>query len=126
MEKGKKIIAGVFCFLLIALSCSRSEGYQEIKIPSSPVLIEKFSWAVCNTTNMHMYSEPDDSSQIISTIWKASIMEILSRSPKQETKYGQEAFWFRVRYNEFEGWVFGAFLQFVPTRGQAVALSRGM
>jgi hypothetical protein len=121
------IIAFVLYGIIISnfYSCTKSGTYEAIEAPSSPILTEKYSWAVCNTTNMHMYTEPDKKSEILSTIWKASIVEILSRSPKSEVVNEKEQFWYRVRYNELEGWVFGSFLHFVPTYEKAIAVSRG-
>ncbi|MBN1649572.1 MAG: SH3 domain-containing protein [Spirochaetales bacterium] len=125
MIRNITLLCGCTLFFTV-FSCSRTPKYPEIIPPSSPVLIEKYNWAVCNTTNMHMYSMPDEKSAILGTIWKASVIEILSRSPKLETKNGKDAYWFRIRYNDLIGWVFGSFLKFTDTYDQAVSSSRGM
>lgn len=124
-----KIKSSIFLVIILILSgfsCSKGDSFQEIKLPSSSILTERQSWAVCVSTHVRMRYRPDVNSDIINTVWKGAVVEIIARSINKSEINGVKDFWYKARYNTIIGWVFGTYVKFYSEYDSAVNASRGL
>ncbi len=123
------IKSSFFLSVILSLSlysCVRNNSIEDIKLPPSSILAERQSWAVCASTHVRMHSSPDEKSDIINTIWKGSVVEIIARSINNSEINGKEDFWYKAKYNTIVGWIFGGYVNFYSSYDSAETASRGL
>lgn len=101
----------VLVFLsLLLFSCSGNEGVQEIELPPTPVLGIQTSWAVITSSHLRLRERPTQDSSAIITLWRGSVLEIVSKRNRKETVEGLSDYWYQINYDGLQGWVFGGYL----------------
>lgn len=112
------VLLGIFvaCF---DLSCARIEEIGEIELPVTPVLTVENNWAVIVSSHLRLRDAPSTDSAAIATLWKGSVLEILSKTNLLEMVDDLAGFWYRISYDGLNGWVFGPYLLLYDSQAMA-------
>lgn len=104
-----------FCFLLVLglISCGSNDkpGSDENSLPKKDSLIPKAkvdTMLIIKGTNVNMRVSPDLKAVRIKQLTTNDTCKILEKG-KQETINEATDFWYKVRFKNKEGWIFGAF-----------------
>ncbi len=114
-----------FIILVLALSlasvvsCSRSRGTERVILPPTPVLSIRSTWAVVKSPLLRVRQDPSNQSTVLSHIRLGAIVEVLTKSDKEESLENESDFWYRVDYQGLKGWVFGTYIEIFDSRTKA-------
>ena len=101
------------------VSCNRSGGTERVILPPTPVLSIRSTWAVVKSPLLRVRGEPSNQATVLSHIRMGAIVEVLTKSDKEETLESESAFWYRIDYQGLKGWVFGTYLEIFDSRSKA-------
>lgn len=101
------------------VSCNRSGGTERVILPPTPVLSIRSTWAVVKSPLLRVREEPSNQATVLSHIRMGAIVEVLTKSDKEETLESESAFWYRVDYQGLKGWVFGIYIEIFDSRSKA-------
>jgi uncharacterized protein YgiM (DUF1202 family) len=115
------IVAGVFIALAIGslASCGRSRATERVSLPPTPVLSIRSTWAVVKSPLLRVREEPTNQSVVLSHIRLGAVLEVLTKSDREETVENEPAFWYRIDYQGLKGWVFGSYIEIFDSRTKA-------
>jgi SH3 domain-containing protein len=119
-------IALCCAFAAVLASCGRSGSAEKVSLPPTPVLSIRSTWAVVKSPLLRVRDQPSSQGTLLSHIRLGAVMEILSRSDKEDTIENETAYWFRIDYQGLKGWVFGAYVEVFETRDKADAYAAGL
>lgn len=129
-------IAGFVSFRLSLLSimlviglvgCSdKSEESGELALPETAVLDVESSWAVITSSHLRLREQPDVEARIVTTLWRGYVLEVLAKQNESAVLEGETDFWYHVRYDGLQGWVFGAYLSLHTSRNAALAAGENL
>ena len=111
--------AGALAVLALLASCGRSGSAERVSLPPTPVLSIRSTWAVVKSPLLRVRDEPSSQSTVLSHIRLGAVMEVLSRSDKEDTVENESAYWYRIDYQGLKGWVFGAYVEMFDARDKA-------
>jgi uncharacterized protein YgiM (DUF1202 family) len=113
----KKYYIIIFAILVIIslFSCKRKEDIIVVDLPPVQVLEQRTNFAVIMSTHLRLRTEPTVNSRAITTLWRGYILEVISRSNRMDNVAGNDDFWYQISYGGLRGWVFGAYIQLVPS-----------
>jgi uncharacterized protein YgiM (DUF1202 family) len=101
------------------VSCSRSGGTERVILPPTPVLSIRSTWAVVKSPLLRVRQDPSNQATVLSHIRLGAIVEVLTKSDKEDTLENESAFWYRVDYQGLKGWVFGSYIEIFDSRTKA-------
>jgi uncharacterized protein YgiM (DUF1202 family) len=101
------------------VSCSRSGGTERVILPPTPVLSIRSTWAVVKSPLLRVREEPSNQATVLSHIRMGALVEVLTKSDKEETLESESAFWYRIDYQGLKGWVFGTYIEIFDSRSKA-------
>lgn len=107
--------------LASAVSCGRGGSAERVTLPPTPVLSVRSSWAVVKSPLLRVRDQPSSQSTVLSHIRLGAVMEILTRSDKEDTVENETAYWYRIDYKGLKGWVFGSYVEMFDSRTKADA-----
>lgn len=107
-------------FLLVLGACSREEPFQEVELPVTPVLTLRAGWAVASVPYTPVVSTPSFDAAIEGHLRRGEIVEVVAKTNYSVLREGEEYFWFQVRGQGVEGWIYGSQLILTASREQAV------
>ena len=122
---GRKRHAPLLLVLAVALaagalvSCGRSGATERVSLPPTPVLSIRSTWAVVKSPLLRVREEPTNQSVVLSHIRLGAVIEVLTKSDKEETVENEPAFWYRIDYQGLKGWVFGTYIEIFDSRSKA-------
>jgi uncharacterized protein YgiM (DUF1202 family) len=120
--KGVKASALVLAALAVPLllaACGRSGGTERVVLPPTPVLSIRSTWAVVKSPLLRVREEPGSQSTLLSHIRMGAVMEVLTKSDKEDTVEEESAYWYRIDYQGLKGWVFGTYIELFDSRSKA-------
>jgi uncharacterized protein YgiM (DUF1202 family) len=109
----------VVLFASSASSCARSASSERLILPPTPVLSIRKTWAVVKSPLLRVREDSTNQSTVLSHIRMGAVMEVLTRSDKQDTVENETAYWYRIDYQGLKGWVFGTYIEIFDTRAKA-------
>ena len=109
------VVAGA----LIPLSCDAPEEIVSIELPTTPALVMQTSWAVITSSHLRLRDRPSTDSTAVATLWRGSVLEIVSKTGSKEIVEDEEDLWYQINYDGLAGWVFGAYLSTFESKAQA-------
>jgi uncharacterized protein YgiM (DUF1202 family) len=110
----------VIVLAVVALgSCGRSGATERVSLPPTPVLSIRSTWAVVKSPLLRVREEPTNQSVVLSHIRMGAVIEVLTKSDKEETVENEPAFWYRIDYQGLKGWVFGTYIEIFDSRSKA-------
>ena len=112
------ILAALLCPLLL-LCCGRSGGTERVNLPATPVLSIRSTWAVVKSPLLRVRQEPSGQSIVLSHVRMGSLVEVLTKSDKEDTVENETAYWYRVDYQGLKGWVFSSYIEIFDSRSKA-------
>ena len=68
---------------------------------------------------LRVRQDPSNQATVLSHIRLGAIVEVLTRSDKEESVENESAFWYRVDYQGLKGWVFGTYIEIFDSRTKA-------
>lgn len=104
---------------LTFVSCSRSGGTERVILPPTPVLSIRSTWAVVKSPLLRVRQDPSNQATVLSHIRLGAIVEVLTKSDKEDSVENESAFWYRVDYQGLKGWVFGSYIEIFDSRSKA-------
>ena len=112
------ILAALLCPLFL-LSCGRSGATERVRLPATPVLTIRSTWAVVKSPLLRVRQEPSSQSIVLSHVRMGSLVEVLTKSDKEDTVENTTAYWYRVNYQGLKGWVFSSYIEIFDSRSKA-------
>ena len=107
--------------------CDRERATPvEINLPSTPVLAIDTSWAVITSSHLRLREQPEEASRIVTTLWRGYVLEVVSKQDHQTEVEGATDYWYQINFGGLQGWVFGAYLAFYPSREAAEAAGESL
>ncbi|MBO7094381.1 MAG: SH3 domain-containing protein [Spirochaetia bacterium] len=106
----RKILLMISVFLVLA-GCkggSRNAEFPDIRLPLSSDLVTSYSYGTPKGDYLRVKENPDQGSKSLDMLWHGNIFEIFTKTGDKEMIDGQEDFWYMIRFEGIEGWVFGA------------------
>lgn len=110
---------------LFSLSC-KSEEKQAIGIdlPPTAVLAKRTRYALIVSSHLRLRTKPEVGAPVKETLWKGAVLEVVSKASQRMVVENQENYWYQVRYDGLQGYVFGAYLNFFTSREAAEDAAR--
>ena len=105
--------------LISFVSCGRSRGTERVILPPTPVLSIRSTWAVVKSPLLRVRQDPSNQATVLSHIRLGAVVEVLTKSDKEESLENESAFWYRVDYQGLKGWVFGTYIEIFDSRTKA-------
>lgn len=104
------------------LSCSSdTPDISPLVLPATPVLSLEVNWAVITSSHLRLREQPAVSAQVVTTLWRGYVLEVLSKQDRREEIEGSSDYWYQVRFGGLQGWVFGSYLNFYTSNEAAAA-----
>ena len=113
------IILALSASLTSLVTCSRSGGTERVILPPTPVLSIRSTWAVVKSPLLRVRQDPSNQATVLSHIRLGAIVEVLTKSDKEESLENESAFWYRIDYQGLKGWVFGTYIEIFDSRAKA-------
>jgi hypothetical protein len=104
---------------LILASCGRSAGSERVVLPPTPVLSIRSTWAVVKSPLLRVREQPSNQATVLSHIRLGAVMEVLTKSDKEDSVEDESSFWYRIDYQGLKGWVFGTYIEIFDSRSKA-------
>ncbi|MBO7048185.1 MAG: SH3 domain-containing protein [Spirochaetia bacterium] len=106
----RKILLMISVFLVLAgcKGSSRNAEFPDIRLPLSSDLVTSYSYGTPKGDYLRVKENPDQGSKSLDMLWHGNIFEIFTKTGDKEMIDGQEDFWYMIRFEGIEGWVFGA------------------
>ena len=98
----------VFLALAGCRGGSRNAEFPDIRLPLTSDLVTSFSYGTPKGDYLRVRENPDQGSRSIHMLWHGNIFEIFTKTGDKEVIDGKEDFWYMIRSDGIEGWVFGA------------------
>lgn len=105
--------------LIVLVSCGRSARTERVILPPTPVLSIRSTWAVVKSPLLRVRDEPSNQATVLSHIRMGAVVEVLTKSDKEDTVENEAAFWYRIDYQGLKGWVFGSNIEIFDSRSKA-------
>lgn len=114
-------VAIPFCFYV----CNDSDSVRIPIIELPEIKNEQFGqqWLVVNSPILRMRQQPAVSARLVTTLVRGSILEVKRRSIAKTSVENQEDYWYQVAFDNFEGWIFGAYVEIFPNYQMAESAS---
>jgi uncharacterized protein YgiM (DUF1202 family) len=109
----------VMSLLIVLVSCGRSARTERVILPPTPVLSIRSTWAVVKSPLLRVRDEPSNQATVLSHIRMGAVVEVLTKSDKEDTVENEAAFWYRIDYQGLKGWVFGSNIEIFDSRSKA-------
>lgn len=101
----------IFSLFLIICSCSKDKNTSEfpaIRLPVTSDLVTSYSYGTPKGDFIRVKETPDQDSHSIEMLWHGNIFEIFTKTGDKEVVDDKVDFWYMIRYEGVQGWVFGA------------------
>jgi hypothetical protein len=106
--------------LLVTLAgCGRTGSTDRVALPPTPVLSIRSTWAVVKSPLLRVRESSSSQATVLSHIRMGAVMEVLTKSDKEDTVEEDTAYWYRVDYQGLKGWVFGSYIEIFDSRAKA-------
>ena len=102
------LIFSVFLALSGCSKAKRTSEFPDIRLPLSSDLVTSLSYGSPKGDFIRVRENPDRDSKAITMLWHGNIFEIFTKTGDSEVIDGIEDFWYMIKYEGIEGWVFGA------------------
>lgn len=123
VERVRPLVLILLCFAVV-YGCSREPAIKAVDLPSTPELTLRTSWGVITADFLRLRAAASEDSEPLTTLWRGSILEIISRSAvKGDGPQGQD-YWYQVRHGGVQGWVYGGYLSLYVSREKAEATAK--
>ena len=116
------VAAGILAVVLLlpaVASCSRGGSSERVTLPPTAVLSIRKTWAVVRSPLLRVRDDSTSQSTVLSHIRMGAVMEVLTRSDKEDTVENETAYWYRIDFQGLKGWVFGSYIEIFDTRAKA-------
>ena len=117
--KGPALVLAALLCPLFLLCCGGSGGTERVTLPATPVLSIRSTWAVVKSPLLRVRQEPSNQSIVLSHVRMGSLVEVLTKSDKEDTVENETAWWYRVDYQGLKGWVFSSYIEIFDSRSKA-------
>jgi len=119
--------AVLFAAVLAGLAaCGRSGSSERVTLPPTPVLSIRSTWAVVKSPLLRVRDSSSNQGTVLSHIRMGAVMEVLTRSDREDTVENETSYWYRIDYQGLKGWVFGSYLELFDTRSKADKFSASL
>ena len=124
----RRAAVAVLCSAALAgfAACGRSGSSERVTLPPTPVLSIRSTWAVVKSPLLRVRDAASNQATVLSHIRMGAVMEVLTRSDKEDTVENETAYWFRIDYQGLKGWVFGPYIELFDTRAKADKFSASL
>ena len=102
------LIFSVFLALAGCSKASRNSAFPEIRLPLTSDLVTSYSYGAPKGDFIRVRENPDQESKALEMLWKGNIFEIFTKTGDKEVVGDKEDYWYMIRYEGIQGWVFGA------------------
>jgi hypothetical protein len=117
------LVFAAFAMALVLSSCGKSGSSERVSLPPTPVLSINSTWAVVKSPLLRVREQPSNQATVLSHIRMGAVMEVLTKSDKEDTVESETAYWFRIDYQGLKGWVFGSYIEIFDARAKADTFS---
>ncbi len=96
----------VLLSFILFVSCQNEESTRFIDLVPTPLRSLKETYGVVIVPILSVLSAPSEEASVITVLYRGTIIDIESVSPKREVFRGSVGRWYRVHYQGQRGWVF--------------------
>jgi hypothetical protein len=117
----------LFCatvWLFCAVACDSRNTAEPIDLPATTALVLQTNWAVITSSHLRLREGPGIGAGVLATLWKGSVLEIVSKTSTKEMAEGEEGFWYQISFDGLDGWVFGTYIELFDSKNDAEESSR--
>ena len=111
-------------WLVISPACNQRDTVEPIELPATTALVLQSNWAVITSSYLRLREGPGISAPVSATLWKGSVLEIVSKTSMKEVVDDEEGFWYQISYDGLAGWVFGSYLELFDSKHSAEESAR--
>jgi len=111
---------------LAVFACSKSSGSDRVSLPPTPVLSIRSTWAVVKSPLLRVRDQPSSQATVLVHVRMGAVVEVISKSDKEDVVENETSFWYRVNYEGLKGWVFGSYVSIFDTRTKADAFAASL
>ncbi len=104
--------------ILLSFACSKKIEHKEIQLPYTPILSSGSSWGVVISNYVRVKEDPSDSSTMLTSLTKGSIVEVLFLS--RTIELGVTVSWYHINIEGLRGWILKDDLDVFESKEQAV------
>ncbi|RPJ04012.1 MAG: SH3 domain-containing protein [Spirochaetaceae bacterium] len=104
---------------IIFSSCGQGSEGSGIKLPPTPVLENRDSWAVNLTKYVAVRQAPDTESEMLTQLARGQVLRIIERTLEKEKIGDKTDYWYKVEDGKSRGWIFGSHLVIFPSHEEA-------
>jgi hypothetical protein len=97
-----------------------------VTLPPTAVLSIRSTWAVVKSPLLRVRDAASNHATVLSHIRMGAVMEVLTKSEKEDTVESETAYWYRIDYQGLRGWVFGSYIELFDTRPKADKFSASL
>jgi hypothetical protein len=90
------------------------------------VLSIRSTWAVVKSPLLRVRDSSSSQGTVLSHIRLGAVMEVMTRSDKEDTVENESAYWYRIDYQGLKGWVFGSYIELFDSRSKADKFSASL
>jgi len=116
---------GVLLVVLV-MSCNKSSGSERVVLPPTPVLSIRSTWAVVKSPLLRVRDQPSSQATVLAHIRMGVVVEVISKSEKEDTVENETSYWYRVNDEGLKGWVFGSYISIFDNRTKADAFAASL
>jgi hypothetical protein len=119
-----RMLAGVGGLLLVlavaaGLAACRPGTNVRLELPPTPQLFGSLPWGMINATYTKGFAKPDPDSPVLAVLRGGNVVSILKRGEQQERQGVAVDYWYQVRMDGQDFWVFGSLLTMFGLEMQA-------
>ncbi|MBR4158685.1 MAG: SH3 domain-containing protein [Spirochaetia bacterium] len=102
------LIFSVFLTLAGCSKVNRKAEFPDIRLPLTSDLVISLSYGTPKGDYLRVRENPDQGSKAVEMLWHGNIFEIFTKTGDKEVVDGVVDYWYMIRTEGIEGWVFGA------------------
>ncbi len=95
-----------------------------IPLPPTPVTSLGSQWGVVTSHFLRIRENPGRKAKILAHIRRGTVVEIITKTTKQDVIEKIKAYWYQVNYKGLRGWVFGGYLKEFESKAEALRFAK--
>ena len=123
-RRGTSLLFCATVWLLAIVACDSRRTVDPIELPATTALVLQTNWALITSSHLRLRDGPGTGATVLATLWKGSVLEIVSKTSTKEVVESEEDFWYQISYDGLAGWVFGTYLELFDSKSSAEEFSR--
>lgn len=105
--------------LLTLGACSSGDAYEEVSLPTTPVVALRPTWALIRVPYLRLYEQRDANSSIVGHLRMGDIAEVVAIGTRVLRVDGRPQRWYLLNSGQAQGWTTGGPLELFTSQERA-------